>query len=404
MIEPEIPANEPWRQAAVERYNILDTEPEDRFDNITKLMAQLTGAPISLITLLDHERNYLKSHHGVPFSESPRNISFCGHAINAVEPITIVEDATKDSRFSDNPLVANEGVRFYAGAPLETPDGYRLGTLCLFDIQPRILSEHEKETLLNMARQVEALLDLRYQNQILKSSQQLMKEKYEELESFAAVVTHDIKSPVVNLSYTIREFEERYGEQLNISGMKIIHRMQDTTGAIGNYIDELLNYYTSDSLLGAEVESVKLGDIYKEVESIAAGSAQLIADNNDKIVSVKRAALLQILVNLVTNGVKYNNHSSPTITIRFSEDEKHYIFTVSDNGIGIPADKLTTIFEMFSTSDSDQQNEGTGIGLAIVKKLTGQLGGEITVTSTIEAGSEFVFTVSRHPSPTTLYR
>jgi len=91
MIEPEFPENEQQRQLAVERYDILDTMPEASFDNITSLMSQISGAPISLITMLDNDRNYLKSHHGVPFSESPRDISFCGHAINAPEGIMIVE-------------------------------------------------------------------------------------------------------------------------------------------------------------------------------------------------------------------------------------------------------------------------------------------------------------------------
>lgn len=114
MIEPETPKNEHQRQMAVERYRILDTPEEENFDNIiTSLMSQLTGAPISLITLLGNDRNYLKSHHGVPFSESPRNILFCwARAINSDAPITIVEDAAQDARFADNSLVTEAGVRF----------------------------------------------------------------------------------------------------------------------------------------------------------------------------------------------------------------------------------------------------------------------------------------------------
>ncbi len=104
---PEFPANEKKRQAAVDKYQLLDTLPEDQYDDITSLMSYICDAPISLITLLDKERNFLKSHHGVPFNESPREISFCGHAINSEDPITIIEDARVDNRFFDNPLVTD---------------------------------------------------------------------------------------------------------------------------------------------------------------------------------------------------------------------------------------------------------------------------------------------------------
>lgn len=133
MIEPTFPKNEQERQLAVERYEILDTLPETCFDDITALICDISGAPISLITMLDRDRNYLKSHHGVPFTESPRNISFCGHAINSGDEIMIVEDARLDERFHDNPLVSEFNAIFYAGVPLQTPDGYKLGTLCIYD-------------------------------------------------------------------------------------------------------------------------------------------------------------------------------------------------------------------------------------------------------------------------------
>ena len=121
MIAPDFPDNEIQRQTAVEKYMLLDTLPEDCYDNITALMAYVCETPISLVTLLDKKRNFLKSHHGIPFNEFPREISFCGHAINSDDMITIVEDARLDKRFVDNPLVTEYQAIFYAGVPLIDP-------------------------------------------------------------------------------------------------------------------------------------------------------------------------------------------------------------------------------------------------------------------------------------------
>ncbi|GAB3002799.1 hypothetical protein GCM10027284_20760 [Cyclobacterium sediminis] len=141
MIPPRLPDNEKRRQFEVNKYQLLDTIPESSYDNITALMAYICDAPISLITLLDKDRNFLKSHYGLPFNESPRAISFCGHAINSQDAITIVEDSRKDERFHDNPLVTEHQAIFYAGAPLTNSEGFKLGTLCVYDTKPRKLTK-----------------------------------------------------------------------------------------------------------------------------------------------------------------------------------------------------------------------------------------------------------------------
>lgn len=164
MIAPKLPDNEKERQLEVEKYQILDTLPEESFDSITALMAYICDAPISLVTLLDGDRNFLKSHHGVPFNESPRDISFCGHAINSQHHVTIVEDSRKDERFHDNPLVTEHQAVFYAGATLTNPNGYKLGTLCVYDTKPRKLSDKQLDALTTLAKQVSYLFEQRYQN------------------------------------------------------------------------------------------------------------------------------------------------------------------------------------------------------------------------------------------------
>ncbi|MGE0812842.1 MAG: ATP-binding protein [Vicinamibacterales bacterium] len=153
--------DEQARLAALRRYRILDTEPEQRFDDLTMLASQICETPISLITLIDADRQWFKSRVGLDVAETARSVAFCTHAIRQ-EGILQVPDAAGDPRFRDNPFVTGEpNIRFYAGAPLVTPDGHALGTLCVIDVQPRRLSDAQLRALGALRRQVEAQLELR---------------------------------------------------------------------------------------------------------------------------------------------------------------------------------------------------------------------------------------------------
>jgi anti-sigma regulatory factor (Ser/Thr protein kinase) len=149
------------RLAALRRYEILDTDPEQRFDDLTMLASYVCGTPMALITLVDADRQWFKSRVGTDLTETPRRISFCAHAMHHTD-IFLVPDACEDERFKDNPFVTAEGgIRFYAGAPLRSHDGHPLGTLCVFDRVSRSLTQEQYDALRALARQVEAQLELR---------------------------------------------------------------------------------------------------------------------------------------------------------------------------------------------------------------------------------------------------
>ncbi|MBN1379582.1 MAG: sensor domain-containing diguanylate cyclase [Gammaproteobacteria bacterium] len=156
MKKPNLPADEAARLATLAALNILDTDPEERFDRYTRLAKKIFKVPISLISLIDQDRQWFKARLGLEATETPREVSFCGHAILGDETF-VIKDAKADKRFADNPLVTQDpNIRFYAGRPIKAPDGNRIGTLCVIDQTPRDFDEEDLAALDDLAQLVES--------------------------------------------------------------------------------------------------------------------------------------------------------------------------------------------------------------------------------------------------------
>ena len=169
-MEVPMPVNEAARVAALQKYAILDTDPEQGFDDLALLASYICRTPIALISLIDENRQWFKSKVGLSVSETSREIAFCSRAILQTD-VFIVPDTLQDERFRNNPLVVSEpGIRFYAGAPLITDEGYALGTLCVIDRTPREISADQKEALKALSRLVLTQLEFRRNLMLLKEA------------------------------------------------------------------------------------------------------------------------------------------------------------------------------------------------------------------------------------------
>ncbi len=398
MIPPKFPDNEKERIAELKKYNLLDTLSENDFDNITSLIAVICEVPVSLITLLDTDRNFFKSHFGLDFNQSPRNISFCGHAILQDEELFIVEDATKDERFKNNPLIYDNNAIFYAGVPLINPKGFKLGTLCIFDEKPRQLTEIQIVTLKALAKQVVNLFELRKKNNLLTDFQKELQQRNERLVNFAHVVSHDLKSPLANITSLTRMLREENFETLSKDSELYLNYIEESSFTLKNYINGILKFYKADELLEAQKQDVELKKLFEEIDEILI-TEDIIFEYPQKgvLTNVNKAALTQIFLNLIDNSLKYNLNEKRLVSVKYIDDPDFHKFSIKDNGMGIDLGVQEEIFNLFKTTGIKDRDgkEGTGIGLATVKSLVSKLGGSISLESEPEKGSTFTFTVQK---------
>ncbi len=394
------PKNEKLRLEALNSLNVLDTEFEKEFDEITKLAAYICDADIALISLVDKDRQWFKSKYGLAICETPRDISFCAHAILDPKNPLIVEDARVDERFYNNPLTEiDKIVVFYAGIPLLDKDGLALGTLCVIDSKPKKLSEKQLESLKSLANQTIMLFELNKKNRDLKDVQSKLKKRNDSLREFARVISHDLKMPLANVITSTDLLKLKLGDKLDSESLEYFEYIKISSFSMSNYIGDILEHYESESLINHKPEKFVLNDLLQEIVSLLSIKPDFTINfpKENPILESNKLALKQIFFNLIGNSIKYNDKEQIIVSIETKEDDIFYHFKITDNGMGIPKNKLEVIFDLFAIANHTDRNgnKGNGIGLSTVKKLVKKLGGEIKVSSQEKIQTTFEFSIQK---------
>jgi signal transduction histidine kinase len=394
MKPPPIPQNEPERLAALRRYDILDTLPEQVYDDLTDLAAHLCHTPIALVSLVDAHRQWFKSRRGLEARETDRAVSFCAHAI-VTGQMFVVPDALRDERFADNPdVLSDPRIRFYAGAPLLSSDGHALGTLCVIDRKPRRLEEQELAMLSALGRMVMSQIELRLH---IAERREIERVKSE----LVAIVSHELRTPLTSIRGSLGlieggvagEVPPKVAQMVGIARanadrlIRLINDMLDLSKIEAGGVELRLAPLDPDDLLDAAGAEIRATADHARVQLIRNGQpAALPSCKGD------RDRVLQVLNNLLSNAIKVTPPEG-IVAVSAGEVEGGRVrFEVRDQGPGIPEAEIQRIFDKFRQIDpSGRDRSGTGLGLPICKAILEEHGGAIGVRSEIGQGSTFWF-------------
>ena len=399
------PADEVERLRALRGYRILDSAPEPTFDDIARLSAQICRMPIATISLLDETREWFKSRVGVSATEVPRELTFCAHAILG-DTLMEIPNALDDGRFADNPLVIGGPlIRFYAGAPLVTPEGRSLGTLCVMDRRPRQLTGAQRNALRTLSHQVMMQLELRRHivrlEEVMRERDRIEQHKAE----LVATVTHELRTPLTSIHGSLGLLASGAAGRLPDDAREIVDVAALNTTRLIALINDILDLERLDSdgirMQMASIDGAAI--IHRALESVSGFAAQhgigLEVQAPPVVVWGDDDRLVQVLINLISNAVKFSPPEG-TVTIAVASGSAGVEFQVRDRGRGIPDGMRDAIFQRFrqvSTSDSRQKG-GTGLGLAICKAIVERHQGTIGVDSQEGLGSTFWFRVPVPPT------
>lgn len=390
MIAAPLPENEFERLSALASYQVLDTEPEMEFDDLTALAADICNTPIALVSFIDARRQWFKSRHGLAATETPRELAYCAHAILEKKPM-VVPDALLDPRFADNPLATDAPhVRFYAGAPIADDEGNVLGTLCVIDHIPRQLTEDQITALTRLARQVMSQLQLRKARDVAQSAARAKSE-------FLANMSHEIRTPlngVLGITQLLSEtpLSDEQREWLDMakgSGDQLLSVINDVlefseleTGSVQLDKCAFNLYALVNEVIHVTAEAARRKALTVNLQWASVQSWQRMGDPQ---------RVRQVLLNLVSNAIKFTESGSVTIVVADTDNPAVVHISVIDTGIGIAPQTLPKLFARFTQDDSSLHRKfgGSGLGLAIVRRLLQLMGGQVHVTSELNVGSRF---------------
>lgn len=391
-----IPENEADRLATIRLYDILDTPPDGAFDRITALAARIFEVPIAIVSVVDHDRIWFKSHHGLDVGEVDRAPGLCASAI-LQDDVWVINDAPMDPRALTNPLVAGEfGLKFYAGAPLRTPDGYNLGTLCVLDFAPREMTPAETKTLEDLSATVIAELELR---RATRSLLEAATERERLKDAFVGMLSHELRTPMTTilaaghlLAASPAVASDPRVRDLSrdvVSESERLVRLVEDLLVLTNVEQGSLDTHSEPVLLQHVLPKIVNRESRRSPDRVI----RLDAQHGLPPVAGDELHLEQVLSNLLSNAIKYSEPES-AIDIAARAVNDHVEVRVRDRGIGLSIDDRDRVFELFvRTPEAKRRAAGAGIGLYVCRILVEAMGGTIWAEDSQDPAGGAVFAV-----------
>lgn len=387
------------RVESLKAYDVLDTGQEKEFDDLTRLAAEFCDTPTAMVNLIDDDRQWTKSAHGVDEKtalEIPRKESVCQYTIHKPDYFE-VEDLSSDPRFSGMPYVKGDpNYRYYLGVPLKDKKGNGIGALCILDTKPRSMGEKQVRQLTILAGEVMAQLELRRKNDELTKLN-------EHMVTLMQMLSHDMRSPIngiVGMSSLLADEikEEDHHEMVSI--------IEHSAIQLNQMVDEIMSYSlieTSGFQLVKEATNLKssvekLEKLYKPY-SKAKGIDLTVKNGMESIVLLDKNKFEQIFGNLISNALKFTREGGSVkagLSLLQGEGEGYLLkLTVEDNGVGMEAEDASTLFEKSSklSRSGTSGEKSTGLGLSIIKYFVDLHRGNIEVKSSPGNGTLFTVTI-----------
>jgi signal transduction histidine kinase len=395
MISAAVHPQETQRIEELLRYEVLDTEDEQALDELTQLASAICGTSISLISLVDKDRQWFKSRLGLEETEMPRDSAFCAHAI-LQDQIFEVPDTLKDERFVDNPFVTGgQEIRFYAGAPLVSTNGMPIGTLCVIDSEPKKLNDTQQLALNTLAKQVVSQLELRLHNRQLQRMQK-------EQQQIFAVMSHDLRSPFNGILGLSQILQEEAGTLEPASLAAMAGGILESSLKVYQLLDELLQW--SSNQLGAihvELKDTALKPLILETldlmkESLAFKKLHITQDTNENAVAIADVNLTKTIIrNLLANAIKYTPEGG-SIHIETQPSDGEVKLIIANTGKGIPEKLKRELFSHSVVSQRGTQGElGHGLGLSLCGDFARKQRGYLSLDKDYKDGAKLILNLPR---------
>lgn len=376
---------------ALKSYDILDTTPEKDFDDVTLMAAEICDTPIAFISLLDEDRQWFKSSHGSELKSTPRSMSICDIAIKTPNEITIIEDARNDDKFFNNPIVNPPyNFVFYASAPLLTPEGLPIGTICVLDKKPKKLSVKQKKALKALSRQIMSALEIRKNKKELEKSLKALVYKNAALEGFTDSSVNDMRSPLSTISLISELTLKKYSKSINEKDKEYLSIIKKSTNKVLNTLNNIKEFHDNLDLIIHKRESFFMNELLATIKKhFTKDNNRIKIESDITKVFANKAAIYKILTDIITNAI-YRTTSKNEITIKFETIKNELLFTIHDNGA------------LLEDNDLDPSKEKFKLGmeysldfLSIVKILAHSLGGHFEINHSKQVKNIIKFSISK---------